>query len=126
MLNRGCGDLLEWIAQERFATALITRNSVLNVRIVLQKHGLRFDTLISREDAAPKPDPRPIHLACQRLGIAPAHAWMIGDGRYDIEAGLAAGVRTVWISHGQDRYFEAAPWKSVRDLLELRALLDQR
>jgi len=124
-LNAGCSDLLAWINQQRLPTALITRNSLLNVKIVLEKHGLRFDTLLCRDDAAPKPDPRPIHLACDRLGVQPADAWMIGDGRYDIEAGVAAGVRTVWISHGKRRWFEASPWRSVRDLLELRSLLNQ-
>ena len=125
LLNSGCGDLLAWIGTQRFSTALVTRNSLMNVRIVLAKHGLRFDTLVCREDTAPKPDPRPIRLACERLGVLPLDAWMIGDGRYDIEAGIAAGVRTVWISHGRERYFEAEPWRSVRDLVELRALLDE-
>jgi HAD superfamily hydrolase (TIGR01509 family) len=125
-LNAGCGALLEWILQQRLATALVTRNSEINVRIVLEKHGLRFDTLVCREDSAPKPDPRPIHIACQRLGVSPDHAWMIGDGRYDVEAGFAAGVRTVWISHGRERFFPAEPWHTVRDLVELRALLAKR
>jgi HAD superfamily hydrolase (TIGR01549 family) len=122
-LNPGCADLLAWIALQRFATALVTRNSRLNVDIVLARHGLRFDTLVCREDTHPKPDPRPIHLACQRLGVLPEDVWMIGDGRYDIEAGLAAGVRTVWISHGRERVFSAEPWRTVRDLTELRVLL---
>jgi phosphoglycolate phosphatase-like HAD superfamily hydrolase len=122
-LNLGCGDLLAWIGERRLATALITRNSAANVRIVFQKHRLKFDTLVSREDATPKPDPRSIHLACRRLGILPGQAWMIGDGRYDIEAGTAAGAPTVWISHGRERYFPTEPWRSVRDLAELRAML---
>jgi phosphoglycolate phosphatase-like HAD superfamily hydrolase len=125
LLNSGGGDLLAWIGKQRFSTALVTRNSLINVRIVLAKHGLRFDTLVCREDTAPKPDPRPIQLACERLGVLPGEAWMIGDGRYDIEAGIAAGVRTVWISHGRERFFEAEPWRNVRDLMELRALLEQ-
>jgi HAD superfamily hydrolase (TIGR01509 family) len=122
-LNSGCNDLLGWISEQRLSTALITRNSSLNVQIVLAKHGLRFDTLVCREDTPPKPDPRPIHLACERLGISPDEAWMIGDGRYDVEAGVAAGVRTVWISHGRDRPFDAEPWHSVRDLVELHSFL---
>jgi HAD superfamily hydrolase (TIGR01509 family) len=125
MLNAGCTDLLTWIAGQSLSTALITRNSELNVRIVLAKHRLRFDTLISREDTAPKPDPRPIHLACERLNVSAQEVWMIGDGRYDIEAGVAAGVRTIWISHGRQRPFAAQPWKSVRDLIELRCLLEE-
>ena len=48
---------------------------------------------------------------------------MIGDGQYDVEAGLAAGVRTVWVSHGKIRPFAAEPWRQVRDLPELLGLL---
>ena len=125
VLNLGCGDLFDWIRQERFGTALVTRNSLLNVRIVLARHGLRFDTLICREDTPPKPDPRPIQLACERLGVAESDAWMIGDGRYDVEAGNAAGVRTVWISHGKERSFEAEPWRTVQNLMALRELVDE-
>jgi phosphoglycolate phosphatase-like HAD superfamily hydrolase len=123
VLNVGCGDLFDWVRSEGFGTALVTRNSLLNVRIVLAKHGLRFDTLVCREDTPPKPHPRPIHLACERLGVMPGDAWMIGDGRYDVEAGNAAGVRTVWISHGRERPFEAEPWRVARDLVEVRSLI---
>ena len=48
---------------------------------------------------------------------------MIGDGQYDVEAGAAAFVRTVWVSHGKPRPFAAEPWRTVRDLHELTALL---
>jgi FMN phosphatase YigB (HAD superfamily) len=48
---------------------------------------------------------------------------MIGDGRYDVEAAAAAGVPSVWISHGRQRDFPAQPWRTVRDLKELLALL---
>lgn len=50
-------------------------------------------------------------------------AWMIGDGRYDIEAGLAAGAKTVWFSHDRQPEFMAVPWQTVRNLFELTALL---
>lgn len=125
VLNPGCGDLFDWVRREGLATALVTRNSLPNVRIVLAKHRLRFDTLVCREDTPPKPDPRPIRLACERLGASPGDAWMIGDGRYDVEAGNAAGVATVWISHGREREFEAEPRRVVRDLVEVRDLLDE-
>ena len=50
---------------------------------------------------------------------------MIGDGQYDVEAGLAAGARTVWISHGRTAEFAAIPWKIVQKLPELTTLLRQ-
>jgi phosphoglycolate phosphatase-like HAD superfamily hydrolase len=48
---------------------------------------------------------------------------MVGDGQYDVEAGSAAGVPSVWVSHGSDRPFEIEPWRAVRDLPALRAML---
>jgi FMN phosphatase YigB (HAD superfamily) len=48
---------------------------------------------------------------------------MIGDGSHDIIAGRAAGVPTVWISHGRTREFDAEPWRTIRDLHELLRLL---
>ena len=66
-----------------------------------------------------KPDPAPLLLACERLYAPAEQAWMIGDGRYDVEAGLSAGMKTVWLSHGRDRDFPAEPWRVVRDLPEL-------
>jgi FMN phosphatase YigB (HAD superfamily) len=48
---------------------------------------------------------------------------MVGDGRHDIEAGLAAGMKTVWLSHGRSRDFPATPWRVVSDLPQLLNLL---
>ena len=123
-LNPGCHDLLRRTGNLDLRTALITRNSRLSVTTVCRLHGLSFDVLIAREDARPKPHSEALHAACRRLGVAESAAWMVGDGQYDVEAGRAAGVRTVWVSHGRDRPFAAEPWRTVRDLDELGRLLD--
>ena len=48
------------------------------------------DVLVCVEDAAPKPDPAPVRLALDRLGVR--RAWMVGDTPDDVEAARAAGV----------------------------------
>jgi N-acetyl-D-muramate 6-phosphate phosphatase len=48
------------------------------------------DTLVRR-----KPDPDPVLHACELIGIAPAATILVGDDLRDIEAGRAAGTRTV-------------------------------
>jgi 2-phosphoglycolate phosphatase len=48
------------------------------------------DTLPQR-----KPDPAPILLACERLGIAPGEAIYVGDDERDIVAARAAGMVSV-------------------------------
>ncbi len=130
-LNPGCRELLDYAAGRGIGSALITRNSAASVKTVLARHELKIELLITREDGPAKPDPFPLRLACQKLGVAPADAWMVGDGQYDIEAGLAAGTPTVWVSHGRrPRPFEAEPWRTVADLHGLtellRACLDRR
>jgi HAD superfamily hydrolase (TIGR01509 family) len=124
-LNVGCREVLEWVRRRGIRTALITRNSRGSVATVLALHRLAVDFIVSRDDAAPKPDPRPLLLACERLGVSPGETWMVGDGQYDVEAGLAAGIATVWISHGRRREFAATPWNVAAGLCDLQALLEQ-
>ena len=122
-LNPGCDDLIEWVRARKLRTALITRYSRKSVTFVLAKHGLDFEVLITRDDGKFKPDPSPLLLACKNLEVDPSQAWMIGDGSYDCAAGSAAGIKTVWISHGRLREFPDEPWRTVADLAELLALL---
>jgi HAD superfamily hydrolase (TIGR01509 family) len=122
-LNPGCVELLEWLEKADIKTALVTRNSRKSVATVFERHGLHFDVCITREDGKFKPDPAPLQLACRRLGVKEKDTWMVGDWSHDVEAGNAAGIRTVWINCGRQRSFAAEPWLSVNDLLELTALL---
>ncbi|AWN17568.1 HAD family hydrolase [Salinisphaera sp. LB1] len=47
-----------------------------------------------------KPDPRPILLACERMGVEPSHSVYVGDSDRDILAGRAAGMPTIAASYG--------------------------
>jgi HAD superfamily hydrolase (TIGR01509 family) len=123
-LNDGCRELLGWLKARGVRTALITRNSRLSVITVVDRHALAIDLLVSREDAPPKPHPAPLRLACRKLEVPEDHAWMVGDGQYDVEAGTAARIRTVWVSHDRDRPFDAEPWRTARDLFEVRRMLE--
>ena len=122
-LNSGCRELLAWIESRGLPTALITRNSERCTNIVLDRHGITLHTKICREHAPFKPNPAGLRLACDRLGIEYADAWMVGDGEYDVAAGIAARMRTVWLSHGREKWFSHQPWQTVADLHQLLELL---
>lgn len=47
-----------------------------------------------------KPDPRPILLACERMGVAPGQCIYVGDSDRDILAGRAAGMPTIAAGYG--------------------------
>ena len=123
-LNAGCEALLRWLDQTGVATAVVTRNTRASVNTVFGLHGLNFDVCITREDGKYKPDPAPLQLACRRLNVDVADSWMVGDGNHDIEAAVATGMKSVWISHGIERSFEAEPWRVVRTLPELHEMLE--
>jgi phosphoglycolate phosphatase-like HAD superfamily hydrolase len=54
--------------------------------------------------AQKKPHPLPLLEGARLLGMSPAQLVMIGDSRYDVEAGHAAGIRTLAVSWGfEDR-----------------------
>ena len=54
------------------------------------------DVFVSMDDTSRhKPHPEPLLLALERLQIDPQHAVYVGDSRHDMQAGRAAGLRTV-------------------------------
>jgi HAD superfamily hydrolase (TIGR01549 family) len=124
-LNPGCRELLGWLRQREIPTAVITRNSRQSVDIVLARHRLSFEVLVTREQGPFKPDPYPLRLACKNLAASEMDVWMVGDGVFDIQAGAAAGIKTLWLSHGRTRSFDAVPWREIRDLLALHRLLQE-
>ena len=110
-LNPGCRELLDWLDAVGVGVALVTRNTRRSVDVVRRRHDLHIDVRVTREDGKFKPDPAPLLLACDRLGVTPDRAWMVGDGYHDVEAGLAAAMAaTVWVAHGiRPRPFAAEP-----------------
>ncbi len=74
---------------------LVTRNSRKSVDMVLERLHLRFDVVVTREDAPPKPAPEPVWLGCRCMGLPPSRVVFVGDFEFDMLAGRRAGVRTV-------------------------------
>jgi pyrophosphatase PpaX len=59
-----------------------------------------------------KPDPEPVQLALDRLGVPPGRAVFVGDSPYDIQAGNAAGVTSIaatWGAFSHDTLAAASP-----------------
>ena len=55
-----------------------------------------LDVFVSMDDTSVhKPNPEPLILALEKLRVAPNHAVYVGDSRHDMQAGRAAGTRTV-------------------------------
>jgi HAD superfamily hydrolase (TIGR01509 family) len=114
---------LAWMESRRLRRALVTRNSRKSVEIVLARLGLRFEAAVTREDAPPKPAPEPVWLACERMGVPPSEALLVGDFEFDMLAGRRAGVRTVLLRNPTQASSEYADL-TVDSLGELRGVLE--
>ena len=95
----GAVEFLEWLIGRGIPRAIVTRNSRKSVAIVQEKLRIKVDAVVTREDAAPKPSPEPILVACRRLGITPAEGIFVGDFEFDMLAGRRAGITTVLLKN---------------------------
>ncbi len=110
----GVHDLLAELHRRRLRLAVLTRNSRAIAEATLQRCGLEFDEVIGREDAPAKPDPTAILQLCARWELGVHEVAMIGDNRFDLEAGRAAGSRTVLYTAGED--LRNLDWAQLADL----------
>ncbi len=53
-----------------------------------------------------KPKPGLILRAARKLGVDVKRSWMIGDGLNDVQAGRAAGCRTIWVGRMKPEHVE--------------------
>ncbi|MEK6623078.1 MAG: HAD family hydrolase [Planctomycetota bacterium] len=121
-LNEGVLEMLEFLSKKKLKKAILTRNSRKSVDTVLRKHNLHFEYIVSREDAKPKPAPDPIFLLSKKMEIHTDHLLMVGDYKYDIMCGKAAGTRTVLLRYKEYVETEVTPdfeITSIREVIEI-------
>ncbi len=120
-LNQGVSEVLRLLKAGGIKTAILTRNSRQSTRIVLARHKLHFDAIITREDALPKPDPDGVHAAAEMMGVCTRRCLVVGDVEFDIEAGRAAGAATVLLNAAGRRYKTTADFEitSIRQLTDV-------
>lgn len=82
--------------------AVATRNSSRITQRTLLKLDFPFDMVLTRDDGPVKPDPWPVQEAARRWNIPTAEIVVVGDYRFDVECGRAAGSRTVLLTHPND------------------------
>jgi HAD superfamily hydrolase (TIGR01549 family) len=91
----GVREFLSALDQRGLWRGIVTRNSRGLTLATLERLEVQFHPIVCREDAPAKPDPAAIWRICETWGIEPRQCVMIGDYRFDIEAGHRAGTHTV-------------------------------
>lgn len=117
----GVDHLLQEAQRRNWRIGIVTRNSRKHSQAMLDNLNLQADILITRDDGPVKPHPWPVAHVCQTWGIHPHEAVMIGDYRFDVDSGRAAGTHTVLLSHPVEPH--AYPNEEEADLV-LSSLAD--
>lgn len=117
-LNDGVREVLAFISSRDVPAGLVTRNSRRSAARILEKHGLTFDVVVTREEAPVKPRPEPLLLIADRLGIPPSETLMVGDFKFDVVAGRTAGMKTALLTNGKPpKFLPDAPPDHIFDRL---------
>ncbi len=97
----GAAALLTALTAQGCQLGILTRNNAPNITATLHAAGLAHfftaDSLVSRDCAAPKPQPDGIHLLLERWGATAGTAVMVGDHLFDLDTGRNAGTATIHV-----------------------------
>lgn len=106
--------LLEHLAELGCEMGILTRNTrpiaLESLLAIGAKEFFKDELVLGRDEAHPKPDAHGITLLLSHWQRQPEEAVMVGDFRYDLESGRAAGTYTVHVDDS-DRH-----WPDLTDL----------
>jgi 2-phosphoglycolate phosphatase len=134
-LFEGMDDLLTSLEQQGIAWGIVTNKPRHLSESLLAALGLaeRCAVLVCPDDVTrAKPDPEPMYLAAQQLGVAPQYIAYVGDHPRDIDAGRAANMPTILAAYGYlppDHATDLLAWQAdhiVADVDQLSALLNSQ
>lgn len=122
----GSADLLKELNEKKMNVGILTRNSFSNSIETLKAAGLihffQPDFIFCRERALPKPNPEGIYRLMDLWQANPKETVMIGDYLFDLDAGAAAGVDTIYIDPEGNFPFKKFATHCVIDLGEILSL----
>ncbi|MGE7673550.1 pyrophosphatase PpaX [Lysinibacillus sp. NPDC094403] len=107
----------------KLAIVSTKRNGMIDRGLSVLGASHLFDIRIGTDDVKNvKPDPEPVLLALERLGVNKEDAIMIGDNSHDIEAGHNAGVRAAgvaWAFKGEEYLQQFKPEYMLHHMTDL-------
>lgn len=122
----GAVALVRELAGRGYRLGILTRNARELAHITLEAIGLAdcfaVEDVLGREDAPPKPNPGGLLKLATAWEVAPSKMVMVGDYRFDLDCGRAAGTRTVLVNLPENPWPELADWHA-EDCAALRQMI---
>ncbi|MCE1115666.1 MULTISPECIES: HAD family hydrolase [Pseudomonas] len=124
--SEGAVELVRELAGRGCRLAILTRNARELAHVTLEAIGLAdcfpVEHVLGRDEAAPKPNPDGLLQIARAWAVAPGEMVMVGDYRFDLDCGRAAGTKTVLVNLPDNPWPALADWHAA-DCRALKALL---
>ncbi len=126
VLFPGIADLLSGIRAAGMDWGIVTNKPARFTDPLVGQIGLGQAGCVVSGDTTPhaKPHPAPLLEAARRINVAPEQCWYVGDDLRDIQAGRAAGMRTIACAWGYCGPVEPLGWEADHLLATPHELLD--
>lgn len=127
----GAVPLVRALHEQGVRLGILTRNARELALLTLQAIGLddcfAHADILGRDEAPPKPHPGGLLHLAEQWTVAPEKLVMVGDYRFDLDCGRAAGAATVLVNLPENPWPELADWHlpdcvAMLDLLRAEAL----
>ncbi|HEV7617860.1 MAG TPA: HAD-IA family hydrolase [Burkholderiaceae bacterium] len=108
----GIAEMLEGLRERNLQWGIVTNKAARFTEPLVPQIGLGKAGCVVSGDTTPHPKPHPAPLleAARRLALTAQDCWYVGDDLRDIQAGRAAGMRTVAAAWGYCGHVEPATW----------------
>lgn len=122
-------DAKEMLAAVDLPTCCVSNADTIPLEVAIQRHDLRFDHVVSSEQARSyKPDAVIFERALEKTGAQPSRVAHIGDSLHsDILGAAKLGITTIWINR-EDRIHDIGntrPDHTIHSLAEIPDLLER-
>ncbi|MDD1977801.1 MULTISPECIES: HAD family hydrolase [Pseudomonas] len=124
----GAVELVRELAGRGCQLGILTRNALELAHVTLEAIGLAEcfaePYVLGRDEAPPKPHPGGLLKLADAWQVQPSEMVMVGDYRFDLDCGRAAGARTVLVNLPDNPWPELTDWHAA-DCRALQVLLNQ-
>jgi pyrophosphatase PpaX len=100
----GMEGVLEWLRADGRRLGVVTAKRRATVELAFEHVRLAhmFDAIVGGDETdRHKPDPAPLLLGAERLGVRPEDTVYVGDSPFDVRAAKAAGMGSVAVTWGR-------------------------
>lgn len=110
----GVEALLAQLERRDISWGIVTNKAARLTDRLVPQIGLQHARCVISGDTTShsKPHPAPLLEAAHRLALSPQECWYVGDDLRDIQAGRAAGMRTIAAAWGYGGSVEPANWNA--------------